>query len=167
MEHYPGSCGGSAVWVCGGWRGAQRPQLPYVRVWTCGGRDGSKNWVIQQCFSSFGIYLCSISLSSGSFGGAWARGWPSFGDQLPPDEDVTTSKACGTVDSVIKIKSKHKLSPEITVEKEESVAERTSAMLHSTIINSIKANTCDARFTNGITKKKGNKRLRRCASLCV
>ena len=45
-----------------------------------------------------------------------------FGDQLPPDEDVTTSKACGTVDSLIKIKSKHKLSPEITVEKEESVA---------------------------------------------
>ena len=51
------------------------------------------------------------------------KGWPSFGDQLPPDEDVTTSKACGTVDSLIKIKSKHKLSPEITVEKEESVAE--------------------------------------------
>ena len=49
--------------------------------------------------------------------------WPSFGDQLPPDEDVSTSKACGTVDFLIKIKFKSKFSPEITVEKDKSVAE--------------------------------------------
>ena len=92
-------------------------------VWTCGGRKRSKNWVIQQCFSSFGIYLCSISLSFGFWGGGLGKRWPSFGDQLPPDEDVSTSKACGTVDSLIKIEFKSKFSPEITVEKDESVAE--------------------------------------------
>ena len=56
-------------------------------------------------------------------GGGLGKRWPSFGDQLPPDEDVSTSKACGTVDSLIKIKFKSKFSPEITVEKDESVAE--------------------------------------------
>ena len=57
------------------------------------------------------------------FGGGLGKRWPSFGDQLPPDEDVSTSKACGTVDSLIKIEFKSKFSPEITVEKDESVAE--------------------------------------------
>ena len=36
---------------------------------------------------------------------------------------MSTSKACGTVDSLIKIEFKSKFSPEITVEKDESVAE--------------------------------------------
>ena len=36
---------------------------------------------------------------------------------------MSTSKACGTVDFSIKIKFKSKFSPEITVEKDESVAE--------------------------------------------
>ena len=49
-----------------------------------------------------------------------------FGDQLPPDEDVSTLKACGTVDFSIKIKFKSKFSPEITVEKDESVAEMST-----------------------------------------
>ena len=45
-----------------------------------------------------------------------------FGDQLPPEEDVTTSKACGTVD-FCQNKVNLKTSPEITVENDETVAE--------------------------------------------
>ena len=45
-----------------------------------------------------------------------------FGDQLPPDEDVSTSKACGTVD-FCQNKVNLKTSPEITVENDETVAE--------------------------------------------
>ena len=91
VEH-KGSGGGGREWSGGGGGGEVRSTtqaaVGVVLCWcvgvegsvaaaaalcTCGGKKRSKNWVIQQCFSSFGIYLCSISLSSGFWGGAWAR----------------------------------------------------------------------------------------------